>query len=254
MAVERVIGVAVLSGKGGVGKSVIALNLAIALASRENPVLLFDAGGGAQLNLTNQGTLQSRRASGEKFHLAEGVDLYVSSIADYYTILDENDVERFLSEVGRAVADYRFVVFDCLSGAGPIAYTLAGLSELSLIVSTPDPNSIAGAYMLVKSLYLDDLTERCVLVFNEVESADEAASLKTRFDILTKQFLDHQFGAAGHVRRDHNLGDSVLEQRPLMLESKDRNSTMDLANLADEVYRQSKFHFETRLAKRRTDR
>ena len=254
MAVEKVIGIAVLSGKGGVGKSVIALNLAIALAARENPVLLFDAGGGAQLNLTNLGTPQSNRAHGEKYHLANGVDLYVSTIADCYTILDEEDVERFLSEVARAAANYRYVIFDCLTGAGPIAYTLAGLSELSLIVSTADPNSIAGAYMLGKSLYLDGLTERCALVFNEVESADEAASLKTRFDILTGQFLDHHFAAAGHLRRDRILGDSVLEQQPIMLEHKDCISKIDLGNLADEVYRQSKFHFETRLAKSRSAR
>jgi len=254
MAVEKVIGIAVLSGKGGVGKSVVALNLAIALAGREAPVLLFDAGGGDQLNLTNQGPLRSDHAQGQLFPLAEGIDLYGSSIADCYTILDENDIERFLSEVARAATSYRYVIFDCLSGAGPITYTLAGLSELALIISTPDPTSIAGAYMLVKSLYLDGLTERCALVFNEVESADEAASLKTRFDILTGQFLRRQFAAAGHIRRDQYLCDSVLEQRPLMLEKKDAVSRADLGNLADEVHRLSKFHFETRMAKNRPER
>jgi len=254
MAIERVTGIAVLSGKGGVGKSAISLNLALALSPSKQKTLLFDAAGGDLANLVNCGSLSLNQGQLGIFQIAENVDLYVSSILDPYSILNESDIDRFLNEIVSVVAPYGNVVFDCLTGLGPVSYTLAGLSEISIVVSTPDPTSIAGVYMLTKQLYRDGMANRCAVLFNQVESADEAASLKTRFDILTRQFLNHQFEGAGHIRNDHRLAESILEQQPLLLAEPESSAGLDFVDLVRNLGLKGRLQFETEVLKTHSGR
>jgi flagellar biosynthesis protein FlhG len=249
MAIETVVGLAILSGKGGVGKSVISLNLALALGRLGIRTLLFDAGGGDLVNLANTGRFDTQKAPSDVFQIADNVGLYPSSITDSYTIFDEEDIEEFLDEIIRAVPGYSCAVFDCPSGAGPVSYVLGGLSERVIIVSTPDPTSIAGAYLLIKALHRDGLSKRCGILFNRVESADEAASLKTRFDIITRKFLHQRFEQVGYIRDDSMLVESVLEQQPLLLKNPEGDSSLDFINLAESFCSEKRFHFETGVLK-----
>jgi len=249
MAIETVVGLAILSGKGGVGKSVISLNLALALGRLGVKTLLFDAGGGDLVNLANTGRFDSQEAQPDIFQITDNIGLYSSSITGSYTISDEEDIEGLLGEIVRVVPGYGCAVFDCPTGAGPVSYVLGGLSEKVIIVSTPDPTSIAGAYLLIKTLHQDGLSKRCGILFNRVESADEAASLKTRFDIITRKFLGQRFEQIGYIRDDSMVAESVLEQQPLLLENPEGDSSLDFINLAKSLYREKRFHFETGVLK-----
>lgn len=249
MAIETVVGLAILSGKGGVGKSVISLNLALALGRLGIKTLLFDAGGGDLVSLANTGRLNTQKAPADVFQITDNVGLYPSSMTASYTIFDEEDIEEFLDEIINVVPGYSCAVFDCPTGAGPVSYILGGLSERVIIVSTPDPTSIAGAYLLIKTLHRDGLSKRCGILFNRVGSADEAASLKTRFDIITRKFLYQRFEQVGYIRDDSMLVESVLEQQPLLLEKSEGDSSLDFINLAESFYRQKRFHFETGVLK-----
>jgi flagellar biosynthesis protein FlhG len=249
MAIETVIGLAVLSGKGGVGKSVISLNLALALGHSGVKTLLFDAGGGDLANLANAGQFITNKTRPDIFQITDNVGLYTSSITDSYTVFDEENVEEFLAEIVRVTPGYSYAVFDCPTGAEPISYILGGLSEKIIVVSTPDPTSIAGAYLLIKTLHQDGLSKRCGLLFNCVKSADEAASLKTRFDIITRRFLKQQFEQIGYIRDESILAESVLEQQPLLLENRESDSSLDFISLAESLRHQQRFHFETGVLK-----
>ena len=254
MAIDRIFGIAVLSGKGGVGKSVIASNLALAMASRGLKTVLFDAGGGDLTHLTNSGDMSSEELPNfAKLNMqsaGNNLSLYRSSITDAYSISDESDIENFLSEIVEASNDCQCMVFDCLTGAGPIAYTLAGISEVSLLVSTPDPTSVAGTYLLAKALHNDGLVARSQLLFNQVESADEAASLKTRFDILSGKFLHRKFTMAGYIRSDAAIAESVIEQIPLLVGNSLSRSGSDFYSLADKMVSTGKLQSETGILKR----
>jgi len=245
MAIEAVTGIAILSGKGGVGKSVISLNLALSLGSLGVKTLLFDAACGDLINLANLGYPDAGIDKSRLYNLTDNVDLNSPAARDSYSVHDESDLEDFLAEIARFASGYRCVIFDCPSGTGPIAYMLAGLSEMSIIISTPDPTSIAGAYLLAKSLYFDGLARRCGILFNQVDSADQAASLQTKFNLLTRQFLHHEFEHVGHIHSDIRLAESVLEQQPLLLESTKSGSSIDIINLAEKLCQNSGFQFET---------
>jgi flagellar biosynthesis protein FlhG len=241
MAVDKVIGITVLSGKGGVGKSVAALNLSLALGRHYGKVLLFDAAGGSLVHLTNSNPTEDTLTIG----LEENVDLYNSSIADSYSILSEADIEGFLQEIVDVSRGYDYVVFDCLTGAGPVSYTLAGLAELTLLVTTADPTSIAGTYLLAKALHQDGLAARSELIFNGVQSVDEAASLKTRFDILTSRFLKRTFAQSGYIHQDQALAESVMEQRPLLQSNNISPAYRDFQRLASDISRLNGLQSET---------
>ena len=245
MAVEKVIGIAVLSGKGGVGKSAISLNLALGLGSLGVKTLLFDAGGGDLVNMTNSGIIGNSTDETCLANLTENVALHSPSTPEFYSVFDENDIDDFLADIVKVVSGYKCVVFDCPSGSGPVPYTLAGLSEISIVVSTPDPTSIAAAYLLTKSLYFDGLAERCGILFNQVESPDQAASLQTRFNLLTNQFIQHEFEHVGYVHQDNLLAESILEQQPLLMTNQGARSGMDIFKLVENIHLNSTLHFET---------
>ena len=131
MAVEKVLGIAVLSGKGGVGKSAISLNLALGFGSLGVRTLLFDAGGGDLVNMTNSGIIGNSTNETCLVNLAENVVLHSPSAPEFYSVFDENDIDDFLVDIVKVVSGYNWVVFDCPAGSGPVPYTLAGLSEIS---------------------------------------------------------------------------------------------------------------------------
>ena len=126
---------------------------------------------------------------------------------------------------------------------------MAGLSEISIVVSTPEPTSIAGAYLMTKQLYYDGLAGRARLLFNQVESADQAAALQTKFGILTGKFLACKLASAGYVRKDNHLGNSVLKQQPLLQGADDSGAAgSDLLNIARRLRPAGKFQIETNTA------
>ncbi|MCP4581910.1 MAG: MinD/ParA family protein [candidate division Zixibacteria bacterium] len=253
MAVENIIAIAILSGKGGVGKSVISLNLALGLGKLGIKTLLFDAGGGNLVYLTNNMHPEMEPNKSAILPIADNVDLYTSIVADSNSLFDDGDIERLLSEIVEVTPEFQCILFDCFTGSGPVPYTLAGLSELSLMVTTPDPTAVAGTYLLARSLYQDGLATRSGLLFNMVESADEAASLKTRFDILTGKFLSHQFEQAGYIRNDSLLAESVLEQQPLLSWRPESRSGLDFLNLSKKMRLEDRLQFETDKIKSQQD-
>jgi len=249
MAVENIIAIAVLSGKGGVGKSVISLNLALGLGKLGIKTLLFDAAGGDLVYLTNSRQPDAHQEKAVSLPITENVELYSSAIADANSLFEEGDIELLINEIVDVAPGFECILFDCLTGSGPIPYTLAGLSELSLLVTTPDPTAIAGTYLLARSLYQDGLASRSDLLFNKIESVDEAASLKTRFDLLTGKFLSHQFEQAGYIHNDPLLAESVMEQQPLLTWRPSSRSGLDFLKLSEKMRLENRLQFETRKIK-----
>ncbi len=235
MAVENIAGISIVSGKGGVGKSVIALNLVLTLAERNLKTLLFDAAGGDSINLANIGPANSVASLINSFEIAKTAGIAVSNYRKHGFLAPDFSVNGILKEILRAACGKDCVVFDTPTGINAVSAALAKLSESIVIVATPEPTSIAGSYLLVRSLHAQGLVGRTGIVFNQVSSLEEGASLKTRFDIMTKRFLGCVIDDLGAIRSDEQLVESVAEQTVLTLGYPDSKALADIRRLGEKL-------------------
>lgn len=235
MAVEKIFGICIVSGKGGVGKSVIALNLTLALAARKIKTLLFDAAGGDLINLSNIGIAHSDKKISRIHSLGDSAKLAVSNFRQRGYLNPEFSVNGILREIIDIASGNDCLIIDCPTGMNAISMTLAKTSEIIAIVNTPEPTAIAGGYVIARALHGRGLSDRCGIVFNQTSSIDEAASLKTRFDIMTAKFLGHTFIDFGGVRQDQQLIESVVEQIPLIQNYPNSSAASDIVRLGQKL-------------------
>jgi flagellar biosynthesis protein FlhG len=241
MAIDKINGLAIVSGKGGVGKSLIALNLALATGKMGIKTMLFDAAGGNLATLANTDRQNSGSRLEQSNDLAENVTLHTSSLRNPCLVTNSKGIRSLLQEIIRIVPGYKCIIFDCPTGVNAISQTLAGLSEKVALISSSDPTSIAGAYIVARAFEHEGLAPRIGLLFNQVENIEEAASLKTRFDIMSKSFLKCQFNNFGHVRKDKAFANSALEQSPALSNGIDMPAASDISTIANDLFSRELF-------------
>ena len=220
--------VALTSGKGGVGKSCIALNLATHLATRGERVLLLDGDlglGNVALLLGVDGEWTFEDVLLGRSRIAESVVEGPNGLAvlpasteggsDFWDqVLVEaplvEDLESFASEFDVLVVD---------TGAGIADKTLdlvVAVDEVLLVI-TPEPAAIADAYAMFKALLSlhPDLVGR--LVVNMADSADEAMELYDKFSELVARFLGAEIDNRGYIPLDRYVREAVKHQVPFSL-------------------------------------
>jgi flagellar biosynthesis protein FlhG len=224
--------VSVLSGKGGVGKSVIAYNLAERAATSGYRTLLVDA----DYACGNLHILANTDpADGfEKFAQGQGTlnDLAVTLNENLYLLARSSfgPIESLssLSQIARCAARLRqqsngfdLVVVDHGSGINTVATVFAGTSDRNLLVMVPELTSISDCYGLYKYLRQTDHAIDCRPLLNRVESETEAEYLWARFAAVVEQFLKETPRQAGVLPEDTAFRSSVANQQPISVVAPD---------------------------------
>jgi len=218
--------IAIASGKGGVGKSIVALNLAAELAGRRRSVVLVDV----DLGMGSLEILSGSRAewnighvlAGEKsledalintphgFRLAAGG----SGLADF-AAASSSECARLGDAIAKICQRHDDVILDLAAGIGANARGFAAIADETIVVTSPEPTSIAGAYAFVKTL--DDETGRIGLLVNLAESGELASRVFERFRITAAQFAGVTVGDAGDLPRDAAVARSVQDRVPFVV-------------------------------------
>jgi flagellar biosynthesis protein FlhG len=224
--------VSVLSGKGGVGKSVIAFNLAERTAHLGYRTLLVDA----DLSFGNLHILAN-------VDPADGLDAFAreqKNLSDAVVRINDNLALLARSESGPAdelasvqaltglaaklrseAHRYDLVVIDHGSGITTSATVFASASDINLLVLAPELTSIADCYGLCKYLYQSNQAIDCRLLFNRIASDGEAEYVWTRFRAMAEQFLGQTPGLAGALPEDSSVRQSVAAQSPISVVAPD---------------------------------
>ncbi|HTN54127.1 MAG TPA: MinD/ParA family protein [Anaeromyxobacter sp.] len=218
--------IAVTSGKGGVGKTHVAANLAVLAARSGRRVLLVDA----DLGLANAdivlgivpnrhlGHLLDGTASAEDV-LTEGPRgvrvLGASSGIQALTQLTDEQKRTLVSAFDPLDRRFDLVLVDCGAGIGDNVIFFAGAAQEALLVVTPEPTSLSDAYATVKVLSQQAGVSSFRVVANQ--AADfQGRDVFRRLTQVTDRFLDAKLTYLGHVPRDEDLPRAVRVQQPLV--------------------------------------
>lgn len=236
--------IAVTSGKGGVGKTNISVNFALAMANSGKSVLLYDADMGLAnvdvmmgiipqytlLNvLNNQKTLSEIIVKGPL-----GIRLVASGSGGVQELADLNEAQRgkFLEALLALQQESDVILID--TGAGlhrnVLAFVLA--AEEVVIVTTPEPTALMDAYGMIKILYREKKQPVINVVVNMATNQAEADEAGKKLVILSKRFLNLDIDYLGFVPRDAGMIRAVKEQRPVILSSPMSPAATSLSRLA----------------------
>ena len=225
---------AIASGKGGVGKTNLAVNLAVALAQAGRRATLLDA----DLGMANADVLcgltpgrrlddvlldpRGRGLSSCTVRAPGGFTLVpgavgVARIAD----LDAGARLRLVDQLEGLGAESDLVLVDTGAGIGRDVLTFARAADWLVVVVTPEPTSMTDAYGLIKCVVGGRdgalAAPRVALVVNEVRRPEEAESVSTRLSATCERFLGVRPSVLGWVRADARVARAVRQRVPHML-------------------------------------
>ena len=239
--------VAVLSGKGGVGKTNMSLNIACALHEAGFKILLMDRDLGLAnldvlLGITPEGNLQTALI-GEAgiddvlYKVApQGFDvLPAASGVPELTELQPDMRNLLLAHLEPILHHYDFVFMDLGAGISGTVQTFAAMASLRVIIITPEPTSLTDSYALIKVLNnCYGLREFMVLV-NQALSAAEAKSSFAKLHSACRHFLHLEPQYLGYIRNDKKLPEAVCRQEPLLRYAPDSPASQDIRGMATKL-------------------
>ncbi|HXH61385.1 MAG TPA: MinD/ParA family protein, partial [Fimbriimonadaceae bacterium] len=222
--------IAIASGKGGVGKTNIATNLAIALAHDEKKVLVVDA----DLGLSNVDVLLAISPQSTMKDVVSGdVQAGQAVTATEYDIdvisggtgakelvdLDQESLDGLWKQVNKLTEQYDHVVIDTASGIGRSVMTFLKKADRVLVVCTPDPTSMMDAYATTKLLFDENPQADVALLVNMADNVRQGLVVFERYKAIVGQFLNREISLAGVIIRDATVLNCTRSREPFMVVS-----------------------------------
>ena len=238
--------IAVSGGKGGVGKSNVAINLSVALAENGSRVVLLDA----DFGLANVDVLLGLKALNTIEQVLDGQcslqDILLTGPAGIKIIPASSGTRRLsmlssLEHAGliRAFSDIAgqldVLVIDTAAGISDSVVNFLSAAHEVLMVVCNEPSSITDAYALIKLLNRDFGRSRFRIVANMVADEQEGRQLFESLNQVCGQFLDVGLIYAGTVPFDSKLREAVRQQEPVILAAPSSPSARALRELAKQV-------------------
>jgi len=219
--------IAVTSGKGGVGKTSVSVNLAVAMALNGKQVMLLDG----DLGLANIDVMLGLQPSYNLAHVLEGKctleDTLMMGPAGVM-IVPASSGKRHMAELSsvehaglvRAFSDLHrpldVLIIDTAAGIADSVITFSQASQEVIVVVTGDPTSLTDAYALIKVLNRDHGVERVQVLANMVRDASEAQSVYESLRRVAERFLDITLSFIGGIPNDEWLKRAVRRQRSVV--------------------------------------
>lgn len=239
--------IVVASGKGGVGKSNLAANLAVSLAERGARVLLVDADL-AQANLDLllgvhprydlQHVLSGERAPEEIVVIGpSGVRLVpAASGAPELAELDDYRRECLLRGLSQLEGDADLVIIDTASGVSRQVTSFCAAADDVVVVTTPEMPAFSDAYALIKLLHQQGVERAPHLVVSMATTDEEAEETAHRIRLVARRFLQFEVDSWGTIPFDPSIGRAVRRQEPVLTAFPQSPASLAYRAIADRLW------------------
>lgn len=219
--------IAVTSGKGGVGKSTVALNAAITLSEAGHKVMLIDAD-------ANLGSLDVMLGIAPRYRLGDvlrgnmdvedvlvtahsGLKVLPASTGDTsYPLAGEETQERLMAEVFSTDEQFECVMIDTGAGLNDEVIGYTGYADEILVVTNPEPTAVMDAYAMMKVIWSVRGDARLRVVLNNVRTPREGQEVAAKLGIAVAHFLQREVEVAAVIPSDPNVSKAIAQQVPLV--------------------------------------
>ncbi|MBA9024850.1 MinD/ParA family protein [Peribacillus huizhouensis] len=253
---------AVISGKGGVGKSNFSVNFAINLAGRGKRVLLFDM----DIGMGNIDILLGYHSNNSIMDFFNGsltIKETISSGPNNISIiaggtgltnlfsLDDELFNRFTEQFNELLQEYDFILFDMGAGINEDTAKLLLCVDELIVITTPEPTSITDAYSVMKYLHSVNSDIPFHLICNRVGEELQGKETMNRLQTVMRKFLQKEIIPLGYLPDDRTVMLAVSKQIPFILYEPSANISKALIDITSRylnhsfsekiTYRQSHF-------------
>jgi flagellar biosynthesis protein FlhG len=238
--------IAVTAGKGGVGKSNVSVNLALALAAQNKKVMLLDA----DLSLANIDIMLGLHAKYNLSHVIQGVchlsDIILqgpngiqvipaASGTEFMSQLTPVELAGIIDSFNELTDDLDYMIIDTAAGISDTVLSFTRSSQDLIVVVCDEPTSLTDAYALIKVMSKRYEWTHFHIVANMVRTMRNGRELYNRLLKVTEQFLDVQLDYLGAIPFDENVHKSVKKQKALLVAFPDSSASVSIRELATQV-------------------
>jgi len=241
--------IAVISGKGGVGKSNVSLNFAIMLQKKGHKVLLFDMDIG-------MGNIDILMGASSMYSIADfftsGVLLksmitevpggihYISGGTglSQFTKMTEESLQDFFDQFASLMSDYDYVIFDMGAGMSESSLRFILAVDEIIVITTCEPTSITDAYAAMKFITLSNKTLPFYIIVNRAQSEREGVDTYHRISKVLNHFLEKSSILLGIIPEDPIIPQAVKKQTPFIQLNEKAPASKALVSMAEKYCQQ----------------
>lgn len=240
--------ITVTSGKGGVGKTSISLNLAIQFRKMGKSVIVFDADFGLANIEVMVGAIPKYNLSDLIFRGKQLNEIimdgpmgikYISggSGINQFEDLNKDQVIYLLHEFKRLETMADIIIVDTGAGISHSVMEFVAFSHEILLVTTPEPTSITDAYSLLKALNRHEGFDRdntCIkLIANKVADYEDGKNLYNKLNTVVNQFLKMKLSFLGMIPSEDKMSKAIIMQKPVTVIYPDAKSSVSFVQIAE---------------------
>lgn len=234
---------AITSGKGGVGKTSIAANLAICMAASQKRIVLVDA----DMSLGNLDIIMninskyniSHMVNGQKsleeiIHTGpEGIEIICgASGLEELANISEFQRHRLLRELSKLQNNSDAIIIDTAAGISKSVVGFCLAADHTLVVTTPEATAMTDAYAMIKVLVRNRFDGRISLIVNMADNQAEGKKIYQQVANVARRFLNTDVYNAGVLVKDDHLSSAVRLRKPVVLAYPKSQITSSLMALA----------------------
>ncbi|MDR3310591.1 MAG: MinD/ParA family protein [Oscillospiraceae bacterium] len=241
--------VTVASGKGGVGKSTVSANLAIALSRLKLNVLVLDADFGlsnidimfgvvSNYNLSH--FLSGERGIAEIMQKGPENVWFISGGAGLNELLTLKDAQimklmQGLGSLSPKTGELDYIICDIGAGINENNISMILASSETIVVTTPEPTSIVDAYALVKTVSQREPSHRIHVVMNKSDSIEEAKNVMLGFSNVVYNNLSKRISPLGYILFDDSVPKSIKTQTPITIAEPNGVTARSIVSIAQKL-------------------